>query len=251
MSTATVTPEVEPPLSEGARVVNTFFAPSKTFTDIRRNASWWVPWLVLSLVSIAFAFTVQKKVGFDQVVQNTFKMVPKQAEKIDQMPAEQKARVLQVQALSRELTSYAWPAWWILIFVIFGGIYMATFNFGLGAEISFKQSMAVVAFGSLPQVFKSLLAMVAMFMPGFDPEGFMMQNPVATNLGALISEPTQHMTLYAFLSGLDIIAIWSTILMGIGYACISKVKRGTAITVMFGWYALFLLLGVGIAAAFA
>jgi len=29
------------PLSEGARIVNTFIAPSKTFTDLRRNASWW------------------------------------------------------------------------------------------------------------------------------------------------------------------------------------------------------------------
>ena len=27
-----------PPLSEGARIVNTFVAPSKTFTDLRRSA---------------------------------------------------------------------------------------------------------------------------------------------------------------------------------------------------------------------
>jgi hypothetical protein len=28
------------PLSEGARLVNTFIAPSRTFADLRRNASW-------------------------------------------------------------------------------------------------------------------------------------------------------------------------------------------------------------------
>ena len=27
------------PLSEGQRLINVFFAPSKTFTDLRRNAS--------------------------------------------------------------------------------------------------------------------------------------------------------------------------------------------------------------------
>lgn len=251
MSTPAVVPETQPPLSEGARVIDTFIAPSKTFTDIRRNASWWMPWLILSIVAVAFAYTVQKKVTFEQAVQNTFRLAPKQAEKIDQLPPEQRANVMRVQVISRKVTSYAWPIWYILIFVIGGAILMATFNFGLGAEISFKQSMGVVAFASLPGIFKNLLAMVAMFMPGFDPEGFIIQNPAATNLGALISEPGQHMTLWAFLSSFDIIAIWCTVLMGIGYSCISKVKRGTALAVVFGWYVLLMLVGVGLTAIFA
>ncbi len=248
MSTPAVV--AEPGLSEGARVINTFISPSKTFTDIRRSASWWVPWLILSLVSIAFAYTVQKKVTFETVVQNGFRLAPKQAEKIDQMPPEQKANVMRIQVISRKFMSYAWPLWYILLFLLGGAIYIATFNFGLGAEISFKQSMAVVAFASLPGIFKNLLAMVAMFMPGFDPEGFIIQNPAATNLGALLSEPQNHMTLWAFLSSFDIIAIWCTILMGIGYACISKVKRGTALAVVFGWYVFFMLVGIGLTAIF-
>lgn len=40
------------PLSEPARVLNTFFAPSKTFTDLRRSASWWLPFLITAVVSI-------------------------------------------------------------------------------------------------------------------------------------------------------------------------------------------------------
>ena len=251
MSTSATTPQSQPPLGEGARLFDTFVAPSKTFTDIRRNASWWVPWLVLSLVSISFAYTVQRKVSWDQVVQNTMRLTPKQAEKIEQMPADQQQKMMGIQVTSRKVMSYGWPIWYILIFVVFGAIYMATFNFGLGAEISFKQSMAVVAFSTLPAIFKNLLAMVAMFMPGFDPGGFMLQNPAATNLGALVSEPASHMTLFAFLSSLDIIAIWTTVLLGIGYACISKVKRGTALAVVFGWYVFFILLAVGLTAAFA
>ena len=252
MSTPAVVSEPQQPgLSEGARLIDTFVAPSKTFTDIRRNASWWAPWLVLSVVSLIFAVTVQKKVTFEQVVQNTFRLSPKQAEKIEQAPPEQRARIMQIQVKSRQVISYLWPIWWILVFVIMGAIYMATFNFGLGAEVTFKQSMAVVAFASLPGLFKELLAMVAMFMPGFDPEGFLLANPAATNLGALISEPSQHMTLWAFLSSIDIINIWCAILLGIGYACISKVKRGTSLAVIFGWYLFFMLLGVGITAIFA
>ena len=251
MSTPAVVNEPQPGLSEGERLINTFVAPSKTFTDIRRNASWWAPWLVLSLVAVAFAFTVQKRVGFSQAVQNVSRLTPKQAEKMEQMPPEQRAKVERAQTIGRQIVSYLWPVWWILAFVIMGAIYMGTFNFGLGAEVTFKQSMAVVAFASLPAIFKELLAMVAMFMPGFDPEGFLLPNPAATNLGALVSQPQNHMTLWAFLSGIDVINIWCAILLGIGYSCISKVKRGTALTVIFGWYVFFLLLGVGISAAFA
>ena len=41
MSSATVPPVPEAaPLSEPARIVNTFIAPSKTFTDLRRSAAW-------------------------------------------------------------------------------------------------------------------------------------------------------------------------------------------------------------------
>lgn len=248
-SPATVTPG--PPLSEGARLINTFVAPSKTFTDIRRNASWWVPWLVLSVVAVAFAFVVQKRVTYEQVVQNTFRMAPKQAEKIEQLPPDQRNRVMSAQVITREITSYGWPIWYLLIFVIGGAIYMGVFNFGLGAEVKFRESMSVVAYASLPSIFKNLIAILAMYMPGFDPEGFMIQNPAATNLGALVSEPANHVATWALLSGLDIIAIWTVILLGIGFSSISKVKRGTAIGVVLGIYFFFLLLGVGLAAAFA
>ena len=38
-------------LSQMERVVDTFVAPTKTFADIRRNASWWLPFLLSILVS--------------------------------------------------------------------------------------------------------------------------------------------------------------------------------------------------------
>src|SRR5262245_49140792 len=56
-----------PGLSEAQRLVNTFIAPSKTFDDIRRNARWWVPFVLLSVSAIAFFVMIDKKVGFDEV----------------------------------------------------------------------------------------------------------------------------------------------------------------------------------------
>src|ERR1700733_13264712 len=58
------------PLSEGARIVDTFISPSKTFTDLRRNASWWGPWLLISIFSVLFIYTIGRQIGFDQISRN-------------------------------------------------------------------------------------------------------------------------------------------------------------------------------------
>ncbi|MGC2741826.1 MAG: hypothetical protein WA672_01470, partial [Candidatus Angelobacter sp.] len=64
VASSPVSPEPGGPgLSEPQRLVNTFIAPSKTFTDIRRNASWWVPFLLISIFSISFFVMIDKKVG--------------------------------------------------------------------------------------------------------------------------------------------------------------------------------------------
>ena len=40
--TTVVTPQpMDAPMSEPARILNTFIAPAKTFSDLQRNASWW------------------------------------------------------------------------------------------------------------------------------------------------------------------------------------------------------------------
>jgi hypothetical protein len=42
--------------------------------------------------------------------------------------------------------------------------------------------------------------------------------------------------LYVMASGLDVLVIWSILLMGIGFSLNSKVKRSTAIMIIAGWY---------------
>jgi hypothetical protein len=85
---------------------------------------------------------------------------------------------------------------------------------------------------------------------GASPESFMIDNPVASNLGALV-DMTAQPALFRLLAAFDIFAIWILILEGIGFSCISKVKRSTALGVVFGWYALIVLLRVAWAAAFS
>ncbi len=243
MSTFAEATPVPPHLSEGERIINTFIAPSKTFHDVKRNPSWWVPWLVISVFSLIFMFAVGQKVGFEQIAQTEISR-SKRAEQFERLPPEQKARQLQLTVSITKGISYAIPVTSLIAFAITAAILMATFNFGAGAEIPFKTSMAVVIYSWLPYILHSLLGVVSLFA-GSDPEGFNIRNPVATN-PAYFMDPTQHRFLYGLASSLDVFNLWVIVLMAIGYSAVSKLKRSTAFAVVLGWYLLFKIVGAAL-----
>jgi hypothetical protein len=249
MSTPAVVSEPQPGLSEGARLINTFVAPSKTFTDIRRNASWWVPWLVISIVSIAFMQTVGAKIGWEQVTRNELQ-ISGRAEKFDQAPPEQRAKGVQLSATIYKIAGYASPVTVLLATLVVGGILMALFNFGAGAEVTFKQSMAIVLYAWLPGILSSILGIVSVIVGSNSDsfkEGFNLRNPVATN-PAYLMDPTRNKFLYGMASAADVFVIWIIILAGIGFSSVSKVKKGTAIGMIAGAYIVYKLIAAGLSA---
>ena len=235
------------PLSEGQRLAYTFFAPSKTFTDLRRSASWWGPFLIIAIVSTMFIYVVDQKVGYRKVAENLIQLQPKQAARIDNMPADQREKVMQQQASITKAISYAVPVVALVIYAIFAGVLFATLKFAGGGDVKYKTMFALVVYTRLPELLMSLLAMLSL-LAGGSGDGFNIQNPVATNPGYFIG-PEGSPVLRALLSPFDVFTIWTLILTAIGISCISKVKRGTAFAIVFGWFAIIVLARVGLAAA--
>src|SRR5947199_9112343 len=83
------------PLSEGARIVDTFIAPSKTFTDLRRSASWWAPFLLMIVVSSVFVYTAGQKIGFRKIMENQMEAQPKAQARLEKLQADQREAQLQ------------------------------------------------------------------------------------------------------------------------------------------------------------
>jgi hypothetical protein len=123
------------PLSEGQRLVNTFFAPSKTFTDLRRNANWWVPFLIIAIVSLLFVYVVDQKVGFRKVAENQIQSQPKQADRIDRMPADQRQKTMQQQVTFTKIFSYAFSVTVLVWYSIVAAVLLATLKFGASAGV--------------------------------------------------------------------------------------------------------------------
>jgi hypothetical protein len=85
---------------------------------------------------------------------------------------------------------------------------------------------------------------------GGTPETFNIKNFAPTNVAAFLPVMETNKAVYSLASSLDIVTIWSLILMGMGIAIVAGVKRSSGYIAVFGWWAIIVLIGVGWAAAF-
>lgn len=237
------------PLSEGARILNTFIAPSKTFTDLRRNAAWWAPFLLMIVVSSAMVYTAGQKIGFRKIMENQMQAQPKTQERLEKLPADQREQQLEQGAKVTRIISYVFPAITLVIWLIIATALFATFKFAAGAGVSFKVSLAIVVYSALPLMLKTLLVLLSV-VAGISADSFSFQNPLATNPGYFMN-PAENVFLFSVASALDIFMIWTLVLTAIGFTCVSKVKTGTAYAIVFGWWAAFTLAGAAVGAAFS
>ncbi len=235
-------------LSEGARIIDTFIAPSKTFTDLRHKASWWAPWLLVSIMSLVFFYVVGQKIGYRKVAENQIQASPKAAARIENLSAEQRERALERQAKGTQYFLYSYPLVILIFNLVIAAVLFATFRIAAGADVNFKTSFAIVNYATLPGLLKLILA-IASVAAGASPDSFTLDNPVATNPGYFMSAADSPV-LHRLASSLDIFLIWTLVLTAIGFTCVSKIKRATAFGIVFGWWIVAVAIGVAFAAAF-
>jgi hypothetical protein len=250
MSDAIIQPTAveAPKLSQWQRVASTFTAPSKTFQDIKRgNRSWWLPFAIMALVGYLFFAVVDLKIGMQQVVTNQIHLNPKQEEKMAEAPPAQRDMGMKISLYVTEGVFIANPLV-LLAIVALGSLGLwATINFGFGGKATYGSIFAVWMFASLPGIIKTLLGIIVIFA-GVAPEAFNIKNFAPTNLGAFLSPTDTNAALYSFASSLDAVTIWTLVLAGIGTAIVAGVKRSSGYIAVFGWWILFILIGVGWAA---
>jgi hypothetical protein len=236
-----------PPLTEVQRVVDTFTAPSKTFTDIIRKATFWGPLLILIVVALGFSYSVQQKIGWEKVFENNLHQTPQREEQFEKLAPEQQATQKAVGIKITAIITYCYPVLILIFAAIFVLLVWVTANFIFGGSAKFGQVFAINMYANLVMNLKYLLAIVAIFA-GVAPDSFLLSNPVGTNIGYYLS-PDAPKALTALCMHLDIFEIWSVILMTIGVAIVAKVSRGKAAGAVIGWWLIFVLVGVGVAAA--
>ena len=244
---ASAVPE-RPALTQVQRVIYTFTAPSKTFNDIKRSTSWWLPFLLSVIFTYALFATVQAKVGWQQVAENSVRQNPKQAEQMDKLTPEQRATQMKVAAMVTEVIFACFPIFSLVAVAVIAGVLLATINFGFGGKATFWEAFAAVWYGGLPGLLKVILGIAAL-LAGMAPESFNSRNLAGTNIGYYLASDTSK-PLMAIATSLDVVTIWSLVLYAIGLSTVAGCKRSSGFVAVFGWWVLIVLIGVGAAAAF-
>lgn len=237
-----------PHLSEIERVVDTFVAPSKTFTDILRSASWWLPCILMILGSLASAYVVQHQVGFDRVNENQIHSSPKQEDALNQLPPEQRASRMAIGAKITGYISYGIPVILIIGFAIYALILWGAFNFILGAATTFGQVFATCFYASLPYLLLNLLLILTLYFGG-NAESYDYKNPVGTNLGYYMTDAAPW--LKALLGRFDLIQLWTVALTVYGMAIVARKTIMQSAVVVVGLWLLMTVFTVGGAALFS
>jgi hypothetical protein len=243
-------PSPEPGLTQLQRVTNIFSAPSKTFNDIRDHSrSWWMPFLIMVVISYALFAAITAKIGWAQVAENAIHMNAKAEERLAQAPPEQRETTMKITQYSMEGGFAAVPVLLVIIVALGSLVLWGTINFGFGGKAKYGSVLAVWMYAGLPGVIKSLLGTIVIFT-GIAPESFNLANFAPTSAGAFLNPLETNAALYTLASAIDITSIWSFVLLGIGIAIVAGVKRSSGYITVFGWWGLILLIRVGWAAAF-
>ncbi len=249
--------EVQSPAAEAAglsqwqRVANTFTAPSKTFQDIERgHRSWWLPFVLLTIVSYLFFAAVYQRIGIQQAVENQIRLSPKAQERLDQLSPEQRQAQARISTYITQGVFIASPGLMLAGAALLSLGLMGTVNFAFGGRAKYGSIFAVWLYAWLPGAIKTLLG-IAVIYAGVAPESFNLKNFAPTNLGAFLDPGSTNKALYSICTSLDIVTIWTLVLLGMGAAMVAGIKRSSGYMAVFGWWILFVLVGAGWAVAFS
>lgn len=253
VSTATPAPETPAPepVSSVGRLFGALFSPKATFESIAAKPTWILPILIAVLMGIAASTVISQRIGWRAVIEKQIASNPRAQKQMESLTAEQREQSISTQVKFTPKIVYTInvvvP---FLAAVIVAAIMLAAFNLILGARMNFKTSLGITAYSWCPAIVSGLLAILILYIK--DPSTVDVQNIVASNPGAMVSDDTAKW-LVSLLGSLDVFSFWTMILMAFGYSATNpkKISFGTAFITVLGVWAVYVLFKVGLTAAFS
>lgn len=204
------------------RIAGVLFNPGETFESIARRPDVLVPLLVFVVISIIGGVLIGMHVDWHSLAREAIEMNPN-------VPPDRVDKAAGLTSTIMKVTAYASPLLAVVVLALVAGVLLISFRM-FGGEGDYKQAFSVTTYAWFPRLIKAILAMVVLTMKA-SPSLFELQNPLMSNLGFLFDPKTQPLA-YAIGTSLDIFSIWSVILLIIGFAAVSRFKRGRAATVV-------------------
>jgi hypothetical protein len=234
MATTTMpAPESQPQaaISPVGRIIGMFFSPKATFEDIVRRPNWIAPLALIVGLSLMGVIALNSHFDWRGYITQQMEKSPSTAN----LSPEQKQQRIDGGVKMAPIFAYVFgiPAPIIALLVV-ALVLWGVYNLMAGAGVTFAQSFAIVTHAWVPiTIIGSFIFLLVLFVK---PVGsFDLDNPVATNLAALLPEDSAKW-LVALGKNIDLFELWKLLLLGMGFAAVNpkKLKGGKSYTIVFG-----------------
>jgi len=240
-------PEVQPSVSPFGRVLGVFFSPKSTFEDVARKPSWLLPVALLTLLSFGVSFAINQRTNWREYMSQQMEKDPRASD----LSADDKERRIEMGAkISPAITYVAGALGPGILILLVTLIMWGSYSLFAGISTNFETSFAITSHAFLTGLVSSPLFILILYLR--EPGTVDLQNPVAANLAAFLPEDSAKWLL-ALGKNLDIFAIWSLVLLAIGFSAVNpkKLKGGTSYAVAFGVWGAYVAFRVGLAFVFS
>ena len=229
MTPAPAPPPIPQNMSETGRLAGVFFSPMQAFADIARRPRWWIPMIIIGIVSTIGITVFSQHIGWDQVIRKS----------IDQsnqnLTPAQRQQAIAVASRFLPIIGYFAPALAAISIFLIAAIMIFLTNVVMGADINFQTMLGIVGYGGIPPTLvMTALTILVMFMKS--PEDYDPNNPLAFNVGAFLPDGSAKW-LVSLGSSLDLFSFWRIGLLAAGLTAASpKIRFGKALfAVIFPW----------------
>ncbi len=230
-------------MSEMARLVGVVWEPKPVFEDLAERPRFWVPLILLTVLSMAFLLVFGQRVGFESTTRRQLES----NSRIQQMPAEQREAVIAQSLSITSKTAYIGGTVGVaLSSLVIAAVLLGMFNLLGGVRLKFRQAFSITCYSFIPSVFSTIGMFIVMLLK--DPADFDLKNPLPVHLGAFLDPQTTAKWLYAFASSFNVFTIWIMLLLALGFSVAAKKMRfGKALTLVVIPWAVMVLLGCAFA----
>lgn len=249
MATTPMAPEAAPQaeISALGRITGVLFSPGATFADIARKPSWLAPILILTVLGLGVAFTMNKRIDWKDYIRKQIESSPRAS----QIPPERMPQIVEQQASWSPRIAYAFGCFGAILATLW---YTLWFWLGIkvvgGSDTKFGTAFGITAHAQLPGLIAAPLIIVILLLKGYgetDPE-HMLATSAASFLG---SDAPKWLT--ALAGSFELFWFWTVYLLAVGYNAANpkKVSVGKALGIIIGVWMLGVFIKVAMTAAFS
>jgi hypothetical protein len=234
-----------------SRIFGVLFSPKPTFESIVRRPSWILPLILIAVVSVGVIFTFSQRVGWRNFMIRQDQQNSRTQKQMESMTEEQRENLISTQTKVAPIFAYVGVVVGPFIAVlVVGAVLMLAFNLIYGTKIGFVPSLAIVSYSWVPGIIGALLGILILFLK--DPSTVDLEHLVASNGGAFLGDdaPKWMVTL---LTAFDLFVFWNIILMAVGFSAADpkEISFGKALATVVGVWLIYVMVKVGVAAAFS